>query len=326
MNTVIDILKNGNAADSRVGVVEEALKSVPEIGWFAAATVKGTEFQSVYRKAIPETGFRTAGNGTDASGSTYDLRTFKMAILASLVKLDKAVADADFQGKDAALAREVLGVTNSGFQTLARAIWYAKEAAEGFDGAEAIASNVIDVGGTTANGTMSVYAVGNSFENGCSVIFNESAGILTPDAVEFKEGLILGANNKELMGYVADLTSWAGFACTNGNKLARAKNIDVKSTASGKYLDDGILAELVQEYEIKNGVRPDALWMPYAARAELQNSRKNAIRVSAQIQGTVYAGTPADFEGIPIFGTPFLKTDEGKEEESSSSSSSSSAG
>ena len=323
MNTVFDIVKNGNAVDSRVKVVEEALKSVPELRWFAAETVKGTQFQSVARTALPVTGFRTANNGIDASGSTYALKTFKMAILAGLVKLDKAVADADFMGKEAALAREVLGVTNSGFQTLAKALWYAKEAVEGFDGAEALVSNEIDAGGTTANGTMSVYAIGNGFENGCSLIFNESAGILTGDEVEFKEALISGTNSKDLMGYVADLTSWAGFACTNGNKLARIKGIDQKSTTSGKYLDDGMLAELVQEFEIKNGSRPDALWMPYAARAELQASRKAAIRVEKNIKGSVYAGTPEDFEGIPIFGTPFLKANEGKEEESSSSSSSS---
>lgn len=325
MNTVFDILKNGNAADSRVGVVEEALKSVPELLWFAAGLVKGTEFQSVARTALPSTGFRTANTGVDASGSTYALKTFKMAILASLVTMDKAVADADFQGKEAALAREVLGITNSAFQTLARAIWYATQAVEGFNGAEALCSNVIDLGGTTANGTMSVYAVGNGFENGCSVIFNESAGIISGNEIEFKEGLITGTNSKQLMGYIGDLTSWAGFACTNGNRIARVKNIDVKTTVSGKYLTDAVLADLVQAYEEKNGVRPDALWMPYAARAELQASRAAAIRTAAGGKGTAYAGTPTDFEGIPIYGTPFLSKTEGKEESSSSSSSSSAA-
>lgn len=311
MNTLFDIVKNGNAIDSRVKCVEEALKVVPEAAWFAAAAVKGTQFQSVARTALPATSFRTGGAGVDVSGSTYALKTHKMAILAGLVTLDKALADADFMGRDAALAREVLGVTKSGLQTLARAIWYATEATEGFDGAQAIASNVIAAGGTGTGGTMSVYAVGNGLEDGCSILFNESAGMISPDEVTFKEGLIDGSNSKKLMGYIGDLTSWAGFACTNGNKIARLSGIDQAGVASGKFLDDGMLAELVAAYEEKNGTRPDALWMPFAARTQLQKSRSTAARVAGGNKGVAFAGTPADFEGIPIFATPFLKKNEG---------------
>lgn len=308
MNTIYDILKNGNAADARVGVVEEAVAQVPELRVMDAGLVKGTQFQTVSRTALPATGWRAANAGVDASGSTYALRGHNLAILAGLVKLDKAVADADFEGKEAALDREVRGVTLSAFQTLARAMYYATEATEGFDGAAALvkSANVVKAGSVAETEThMSVYAVGNSFRDGCGFAFNESSGLISPDEIIFKEGLITGSNSKQLMGYIADLTTWAGFSVTNANRIARLCNLDAGST--GATLTDALLADLVTAYRDSNGgLMPSFIFMPFAAQRQLQNARSTQIRVGTRSAIETYAAIPADYEGIPILGTGAL--------------------
>lgn len=308
MNNVIDILKNGAAADSTIGVVEEAIKTAPEVAFFGAKLVKGSQFQSLARTGIAEASFRAAGAGTDGQGSTYALRTFKMAILDCLFKRDKAVIDADFEGKAKALVREAAGMVAGAFLRLGKAVWNATEASEGFDGAAVLckASNVIDAGGTGAK-TYSVYAVGNDVANGCGLTFEEGKGIFGEGDIEFKEGLIMGSNEKELMGYIADLSTWAGFACTNENKIARLKKISPKGTEGGTFLDDDLLGDLVDQFvDANNGVRPDALFMPFQLRSQLRKSRKLTIQTSAGDKSMAYPSTPADFDGIPIIGTPCL--------------------
>ena len=308
MNTIYDILKNGNAADARVGVVEEAVAQVPELRVMDAGLVKGTQFQTVSRTALPATGWRAANAGVDASGSTYALRTHNLAILAGLVKLDKAVADADFEGKEAALDREVRGVTLSAFQTLAHAMYYATVASEGFDGAAALcdAGSLVKAGSVAETSThMSVYAIGNSFRDGCGFAFNESSGLISPDEIIFKEGLITGSNSKELMGYVADLTTWAGFSVTNAKRVARLCNLD--SGTSGATLTDSLLADLVEAYRTANGgLMPSFLFMPFTAQRQLQAARSSQIRVDTRRAIETYAAIPTDYEGIPILGTGAL--------------------
>ena len=308
MNSIIDILKNGNAADSTIGVVEEAIKTVPEVAFFSAKMVKGNQFQSLARTELPTASFRAIGAGTDATGSNYVLRTFKMAVLDCLFKRDKAAIDADFEGKEKALTREAAGIVAAGFMRLGKAAWNATEAVEGFDGAGALckAANVLDAQGA-GNKTFSVYAVGNGVADGCGLTFQDGKGLFAEGDIEFKEGLIMGTNGKELMGYIADLTSWAGFACTNANRIARLKGISKNGTSGGTFLDDDLIGDLVDQYvEANNGVRPDALFMPFALRTQLRKSRKLTIQTAAGDKSMAYPSTPADFDGIPIIGTPCL--------------------
>ena len=105
MATLAEIV-TGKGYDASQGIIEEVSKLVPELDKFDSVLIPGTTFQSVAQTSDPTTGFRTAGNGIDASDEGYRLDDFALGILAGLCQRDKAVFDADVRGREAAFDAE----------------------------------------------------------------------------------------------------------------------------------------------------------------------------------------------------------------------------
>lgn len=325
MAKVIDLVKD-KGFDTSIGIVEEIQKVNPELAFFDARTIAGTQFKTLVMISDPVTGFREINNGIDASDEGYDLRTFDLAIVAGLCQRDKAVFDADPTGKDAALKRAALATLRSGMKTLSGAVWYGDSTSK-FSGVAGLvkASLVIDAGGSTANGTSSVYAVGNDVMDGCGLVFNENSGLISTAELVWQLGKMLGQNNKEVPCYWTDLTSWAGFSCVNANRMGRIANLE---KTAGKSLTDEHLADLETAYKKANdGMLPSAYFVSYDQLRALQKSRGAKVYVGPRDSKEVTAAVPTEYNGVPIIGTPNIKDTEAvwtePEEESSSSSSSS---
>ena len=309
MATLAEIV-TGKGYDASQGIIEEVSKLVPELDKFDSVLIPGTTFQSVAQTSDPTTGFRTAGNGIDASDEGYRLDDFALGILAGLCQRDKAVFDADVRGREAALRAAAVSMVRSGMKTLAGKVWYgAKAGAEKFNGCAALvkAALVVDAGNSTANKSSSAYAVGIG-EDKCHLVFNEKSALLTRAELEWKEGIMAGANEKPVPSYWTDLTGWAGFACRNANAIARIANL---GSGSGNKLTDDMLAELVSKYAEKNdGQNPDAIFCTFAQRLFLQKSRGTTVRTGAGSSLAISAGVPLEYAGIPIIATNSLSDDE----------------
>lgn len=298
MAKLIDLVK-GAYADATVGIVDEVVKEVPEVAFFDARLVKGTQFKTLARTSLPTTGFRTLGNGIDASESGYGLKTFDLGILSGLVQVDKAQVLGDsMRSNEEALSDEAIAMVISGMKTLAGKVWYGgKAGAEAFDGVAALCDDslVVDAGDSTANSCSSVYAVGNDARKACGLVFSENSGFFLNGELDFKEGKMLGANNKEVPCYWTDLTGYAGFSAVNAKKMARLANLG----ASSHTLTDALLAKLVAAYRKANGSVPDALFASYDQLTALQVARA-ATTVAPRERGSVAAEWPTDFQGIPL--------------------------
>ena len=298
MAKLIDLVK-GAYADATVGIVDEVVKEVPEVAFFDARLVKGTQFKTLARTSLPTTGFRTLGNGIDASESGYALKTFDLGILAGLVQGDKAQVLGDsMRSKEEVLSDEAIAMVISGMKTLAGKVWYGgKAGAEAFDGVAALCDDslVVDAGDSTANSCSSVYAVGNDARKACGLVFSENSGFFLNGELDFKEGKMLGANSKEVPCYWTDLTGYAGFSAVNAKKMARLANLG----ASAHTLTDALLAKLVAAYRKANGAVPDALFASYDQLTALQASRA-ATSVVPRERGSIAAEWPTDFQGIPL--------------------------
>ena len=305
MATLAEIV-TGKGYDASQGIIEEVSKLVPELDKFDSVLIPGTTFQSVAQTSDPTTGFRTAGNGIDASDEGYRLDDFALGILAGLCQRDKAVFDADVRGREAALRAAAVSMVRSGMKTLAGKVWYgAKAGTEKFNGCAALvkAALVVDAGNSTANKSSSAYAVGIG-EDKCHLVFNEKSALLTRAELEWKEGIMNGANNKPVPSYWTDLTGWAGFACRNANAIARIANL---GSGSGNKLTDDMLAELVSKYAEKNdGQNPSAIFCTFAQRLFLQKSRGTTVRTGAGSSLAISAGVPLEYAGIPIIATNSL--------------------
>ena len=321
MAKVIDLVK-GAYSDAAVGIIDEVSKVVPEIAFFDARLVAGTQFKTLARTSLPTTGFRALGAGIDASSNGYALKTFDLGILAGLVQMDKAAALADaLRSKEEVLSDEAIGVIISAMKTLAGKVWYgSKDGAEKFAGVATLCEDdlVVSAGGSTANAESSVFAVGNSATKACGLVFSKNSGFFLEGELEFKEGTMSGSNSKPVPCSWTDLTGWAGFSAVNAKKMARLANLD-SSTHS---LTDALLAKVVNAYTKANdGIRPDALFASYAQLEKLQASRA-ANHVLPGQKGSVSAEFPTDFQGIPLIATnAILDTEAVWTAESSSSSS-----
>jgi len=304
-------LVTGKGYDASQGLIEEVAKLVPELDTFDSILIPGTTFQSVAQTSDPTTGFRTAGNGIDASDEGYRLDTFALGILAGLCQRDKAVFDADVRGRAAALRAAAVSMVRSGMKTLAGKVWYGAAAnAEKFNGCAALVKStlVVNAGQSTANESSSAFAVGIGADK-CHLVFNEESALLTRAELEWKEGIMNGTNDKPVPSYWTDLTGWAGFACRNTNAIARIANLGAynASAASNKALTDELLAELVSKYaEANDGVNPNAIFCTFKQRLALQKSRGTTVRTGAKSTVEITAGVPLEYAGIPIIATNSL--------------------
>ena len=313
MATLREIV-TGKGWDATQGIVEEVSKLVPELNFFDAKIIQGTTFQGVKLTSLPTTGFRSIGNGIDASDEGYTLATYTCALLSGLVQRDVAAFTADLRGAEAAKAAAAIATIRSAMKTLAAAIWYGDgsgaEGANIFPGvAAAVQSGLtLKAGGTTANKQTSVYLVGNDAEEECGLYFGEDSELLGKSELEWFKSTITGANSKPYTALCTNLDSWAGFGVRNANCVARIANL---STTDSKTLTDALLAEAVSMYQEKNdGVKPKGIFAPFEQVRALRVSRSAKVYDLPGHGGENIAGEVVEFDGIPIIGTSNIKLTE----------------
>ena len=312
--TLLDIAKlNGN--DKVVGLIEENLKSSPELSIFPMRTIKGTSYTTGVRTGLPTTGFRGANEGQAPSKSTFRKALIECFIFGGNIQADVAVADAYEDGAAAWQAIEASGVMKSALRNLGSQIWYGiTQDAKGFPGlkaalikaAQTVAGDdlTVDATGTTASTASSVYAVKFGEQDAQLVGGLNSAFTLG----DFYKQLVAGPTaNTSFEAYVAALNAWIGLQIGNENCARRILNL---TADSGKGLTDLLLADLIATFPV--GYVPDAIFMSRRSRKQLQKSRTvvlNGIGNGRPNQPAL-APVPTDYDGIPIVATDsILNTD-----------------
>lgn len=304
MLTLLDIAK-ANGSDAVAGLLDEASRQVPEISGMvrdggkmvqvpnlgAARPIKGTQYKTLVRTALPNVAFRKANNGTDPSKSTLENRLVECFILDCLWQCDKAVADAHEDGAAAVIADEALAILRSALMTLGKQFYYGKTAdLEGHPGLlQAVHTDyVVDATGTTSNGGSSVWAVKFGPQDVQWVMGNDGALNVTDVRVE----RITGENGKSMEGYVQSLLAWVGVQTKSKHALGRIKNI---TKQAGKTLTGEMMGDLVARFPV--GMEPDVLFMTKQTREGYRKSLTATNTTGAQ------APIPTDFNGIPIVPT-----------------------
>jgi len=309
--TLLDIAKlNGN--DQVIGLIEENISSAPELSIFPSRTIKGTTYTTGVRTGLPTVGFRDANAGVAPSKSTFKKNLVECFILSSLIRADKAVADAYEDGADAWKMIEASGVMRAAMQRIGKQTWYGTSSdAKGFAGFKAFLAAggktlagddlTIDASGSTANTASSVYAV-KFGEQDAQFVFGQNSIM---ELGEWRNETVTDSEGKGYEAYAAALTAWVGLQIGNENCARRIYNLTV---ANG--LTDALLAKLIATFPV--GVRPDAIFGSRRSIAQLQASRTVALYgtgTNRPNQPNV-APYPTEFEGIKIIATDsILNTD-----------------
>ena len=299
--TSTDVLKINNS-EELVGLIEDVVKDIPEINFFAASPVQKNSYKTLALTALPSTAFRATGSYREFQTATLTNKTVECKYLDASWILEKAVAQQSDWGEDFAKALTQRAHLKSEFFTLAKQIWQGTDSdANGFTGLDAIIDAVVD-GETkemvvTANtgsitDASTVYAVRTGIDScqlawGSNGQFNES---------DVREQLLTTKESAKTSGawlYAQDLGGWVGLQVTS--KYAAGKITGLSATNTKQGLNDDLLYELIERFPV--GMKPDGLFMSRRSFSQLRQSRTayNAI------------GAPApyvqEFEGIPIYVT-----------------------
>ena len=299
--TSTDVLKINNSEDL-VGLIEDVVKDIPEINFFAASPVQKNSYKTLALTALPSTAFRATGSYREFQTATLTNKTVECKYLDASWILEKAVAQQSDWGEDFAKALTQRAHLKSEFFTLAKQIWQGTDSdANGFTGLDAIIDAVVDGGKkemvVTANtgsitDASTVYAVRTGIDScqlawGSNGQFNES---------DVREQLLTTKDSSKTSGawfYAQDLGGWVGLQVTS--KYAAGKITGLSATNTKQGLNDDLLYELIERFPV--GMKPDGLFMSRRSFSQLRQSRTayNAI------------GAPApyvqEFEGIPIYVT-----------------------
>lgn len=306
--TSTDVLKINNS-EELVGLIEDVVKDIPEINFFAASPVQKNSYKTLALTALPSTAFRATGSYREFQTATLTNKTVECKYLDASWILEKAVAQQSDWGEDFAKALTQRAHLKSEFFTLAKQIWQGTDSdANGFTGLDAIIDAVVDgakkemvVTANTGSITdaSTVYAVRTGIDScqlawGSNGQFNES---------DVREQLLTTKESAKTSGawfYAQDLGGWVGLQVTS--KYAAGKITGLSATNTKQGLNDDLLYELIEKFPV--GMKPDGLFMSRRSFAQLRQSR------------TAYnpIGAPApyvqEFEGIPIYVTDAI-TDNG---------------
>jgi len=290
--TLLDIAK-ANGTDAVVGLIDEASSAHPELTLGAARTIKGINYRTLVRTAVPRGGsFRHANEGVATQKGAYANRLVETFILNPRWNCDKAVADRYEDGAEAYITLDAGGIMEGASQDLAQQFYYGRNATygnvKGFPGlVDAIAAAMVeDAGGTVDSTCSSVWAVKFGPKRVQWVWGNDGAFEMDDPRVE--SVLDSGGINK-FTAYVQELLSYPGLQIGSVDCVGRIKKL---TTESGKGLTDILIAKLLARFRV--GVVPDVLLMSRRSHAQLQSSRTATNPTGAP------APFPSEAFGIPI--------------------------
>lgn len=315
--TLLDIAKrNGN--DTSLGLIEEGVKTCPELTKIPGRSVAGIEYTYLKRTGRPPVGFRAGNAGVESGKSKYEQVRALMYMLTGIVEVDKGVADADEQGPEALQGDEASGVSQSLLEAVGTQVWDGTSADKlGFQGVKEVLDPALELanGGrvakadtTSGANNTSVYLVRYG-RDGLSFDFGKNGNLeLSEFRVETKHKVVDGVETAHPV-YVADLTGWIGLRLSTVEGAMRIANVREQSGKDG--LSDKIIAGALRYWR---GRGPDAIWMNREAAYLLQTSRSVTIMSGAngKPNGTVegFAPMPTEVYGIPIVITDSIGNNE----------------
>jgi hypothetical protein len=295
-----------NNSEELVGVIDDVIRVIPELGFFDAAAVKRNEYNTLVVTQYPKVGFRLPGAFGEHEVAKLENRSVKCAFLDASWTMDRALAEQSDWGKDIALAIQQRTHLHSALFELSKQIWYGhKNAPDGFKGLYDFVSLAnpemqIDAGGED-EGLTSVFAVSTGLES-CQIAWGSEGQFKEDDVTKIwladPTNGETGKNNGR-WDYAQDIGGWAGLQVTSAHAFGRISNL---SEEPDHTLNDEHLFKLLSRFPA--GIVPQAFFMTRRSLEQLRRSRVATNATGAPVPN------PTEVAGIPIFCTDALMNNE----------------
>lgn len=318
-------------------IVDEDIKSKPELSIFNARTIPMTKYKRLRKVATGDAKFRRLNQGAQANTAKprWEPQEVTTAYIEREtdydVKLEDELADQEnaiFDIRQAHLADAVEGIN----RRICANIWYGTDAdmggdAEGFEGFWGLTHTdfVYSAGAGDAGNHRSVFLIrqgGTNPNTGASLIFggNRTLGLRHNGwQIKKKSAKDTGEYTARFQETVAQpgLDPGAKFNVLHIKNLTRV--------GQGNPLTDDVVHTAIAEKFAAYGIDPRGngagfsrserstidsgswlAWMPPAAQEDLRQSRTNVNGLPRRADGAHQEDLPHTIAGIPIVTTPFL--------------------
>lgn len=314
-STVLDIAK-ANGSDAVIGLIDETIKSHPELSLLPARTISGLNYKTLVRTGLPSgTTFRDLNQGVTVSKAEYVNRLVETFTFNPRWECDKAVADRYEDGAEAWIALEAEAQVEYGMIDLSRQFYYGNKVggfaanSKGYPGlidSYDPVNMTVNAGGTTANTGSSVWLV-MSGPKAVQWVWGKD-GLMEPSDV--RKETLRDSDGNPFTGYVQEMLAYPGLQVASQRCVVRIKNL---TADAGKGLTDALVAAALALFPV--GWAPDLMLMSRRSRSQLQASRSVNVTIftgkdkpGGNVENT--AALPTESQGIPIQTTDAIRDNE----------------
>ena len=314
--TLADLMQRRGAPALDRKIVDETQHAAPLFKRLPSRVISGTVYRYQKRDTLPKIGPRPINAGAEAHKASYKSANAECYYYDGVIMLDKALADADPEGKNELMADEARATIKGTMFGLEQSLFYPQEFGApclrqtiGDYMAMSADADIKDETAWTAGGA-SVWllhvadgALENIFGNSKTIAF----GPVDKENVQRPTGKV-DKNGNPTYGMMESLVQhcnfWRGFVQKNVFAVGAILN-----ESADNPLTDEMLAKAVDMFPAV--MRPNLIVMNPATRSRLRQSRSKAMTYRKGQSGqTAYVETPTEWDGIEIMVTDGILNDE----------------
>ena len=310
--TLADLMQRRGAPALDRKIVDETQHAAPLFKRLPSRVISGTVYRYQKRDTMPKIGPRPINAGVEAHKASYKSANAECYYYDGVIMLDKALADADPEGKNNLMADEARATIKGTMFGLEQSLFYPQEF-----GAPCLRQTIGDYMALSADpnikdetawtsGGASVWllhiadgALENVFGNSNTIAF----GPVEKQDVQRPTGKADGSMGM-MTALVQHCSFWRGFVQKNVFAVGAILN-----ESADHPLTDEMLAKAVDMFPA--AMRPNLIVMNPGSRSRLRASRSKAMTYRKGQSGqTAYVETPTEWDGIEIMVTDGILNDE----------------
>jgi hypothetical protein len=292
--------------DPAIGIVEEAIKDLPEFNTLQFRVIAGTSFKAYRRDTLPKGAFREIGQGVSASSSTGKQISVECKFFDSLISVDEAQIMGDMGILGSEMVNEGTALMQGNMQTLADQIYYGTDS-NGFSGYNSMITSEMTVNAVTdaPASYSSVYFV-NSGLQGIQFIGGNSVALALGDI--YQED-VTDADGKSYRAYKQRMRGWYGLQNASTKCVGKISYLNASNP-----LTQDLMAGLLSKFSSR--AMPTAIymnrdvyfnqWLPEKAKVGILKTGSTKLDIKSD-----YDNINLDsFMGVPIYVTDAIKNNE----------------
>lgn len=289
-----------------VGIVEEAIKDIPEFGALDFRTIAGTSYKIYRRTSLPKGAFRTVNTGVASSASGGTQVEVACKFFDSVISVDEAMIMGDIGLLGDMMTNEGVALLSGNLQALAEQIYYGTDES-GFSGYNTLIASGMTVAAnsTVESGTpySGVYFVHTGIK-GVQFVGGNSTALQLGDVYEQD---ISDSDGKTFRAYNQRMRGWYGLQAAATKCIGKLEKVTTELTQD-------MMSSLLAKFP--NVVKPNAIfmnrnvfyncWIPERAKVGLLKNGNTKLTIESN-----YDNAAVDsFMGIPIYVSDAIKDDE----------------